>query len=99
MKTKSQKCRPGQVRDAIVRVLEASSQPLSAKEIEDGVGNLLDSAAASSVRSYLSLNTPDLFVRASRGVYRLHLDHVLGLQPELPQSEGSPSRAALRVCQ
>jgi site-specific DNA-methyltransferase (adenine-specific) len=96
MKTKSQKCRPGQVRDAIVRVLEASSQPLSAKEIEDGVGNLLDSAAASSVRSYLSLNTPDLFVRASRGVYRLHLDHVLGLQPELPQSEGSPSRECFR---
>jgi site-specific DNA-methyltransferase (adenine-specific) len=71
--------------------MQAADRPLSAGEIEQGVASLLDMAAASSVRSYLSLNTPDMFVRASRGVYRLHVDHVLGLQPELPELGTRPT--------
>jgi len=91
MDNKRIKGRPGQVRDAIVRVMQAADRPLPTSDIEAGVASLLDAAAASSVGSYLSLNTPDMFVLASRGVYRLHLDHVLGLQPDLPPVGASAS--------
>ncbi len=83
MSTDRRKCRPGEVRDAIIRVMQASDAALTAGQIEEGVSQLLDLASPSSVRSYLRLNTPDFFVRESRGVYRLRIDHVLGLQPAL----------------
>ena len=60
---------PGQVRDAIVHVLSLTSCPLSVKEIENRVGQMIGPTPTSSVRSYLRLNTPDLFVRETRGVY------------------------------
>mgnify|MGYP001611503232 CR=1 FL=1 len=60
---------PGQVRDAIVHVLSSTSRPLSVKEIENRVGQMIGPTPTSSVRSYLRLNTPDLFVRETRGVY------------------------------
>jgi len=47
------------------------------------VAKLLGRATPSSVRSYLRLKTPELFVRESRGLYRLRMDHLLGLWPEL----------------
>lgn len=60
---------PGQVRDAIVHVLSLTSRPLSVKEIESRVGQMIGPTPTSSVRSYLRLNTPDLFLRETRGVY------------------------------
>jgi len=60
---------PGKVRDAIVHVLSLTSRPLSVKEIENRVGRMIGPTPTSSVRSYLRLNTPDLFVRETRGVY------------------------------
>jgi len=57
---RSAKRRPGQVRDAIIRVLKASDRALSTGEIELGVSEVLGPASTSSVRSYLRLNTPDL---------------------------------------
>ncbi len=60
---------PGQVRDAIVHVLSLTSRPLSVKEIESRVGQMIGATPTSSVRSYLRLNTPDLFLRETRGVY------------------------------
>jgi hypothetical protein len=60
---------PGQVRDAIVHVLSLTSRPLSVKEIENRVCLMIGPTPTSSVRSYLRLNTPDLFVRETRGVY------------------------------
>ena len=84
---KYSKCRPGEVRDAIIRVMQASDDALTTGEIVEGVIKLLDSASPSSVRSYLRLNTPELFLRESRGVYRLRLDHVLGLQPALSSQQ------------
>lgn len=60
---------PGQVRDAIIHVLSLTSRPLSVKEIENRVGQMIGPTPTSSVRSYLRLNTPDLFVRETRGVY------------------------------
>src|ERR1051325_12035803 len=60
---------PGQVRDAVQQVLSLSSRSLSVKEIEERVSQVLGPTPTSSVRSYLRLNTPDLFVRESRGLY------------------------------
>jgi site-specific DNA-methyltransferase (adenine-specific) len=71
MKKKQLKCRPGEVRDAIVRALRASPRPRSAKELAQAVSEEMGVVPASSVRSYLRLNTPGTFVREFRGVYRL----------------------------
>jgi site-specific DNA-methyltransferase (adenine-specific) len=76
--------RPGQVRDAILQVLSLASGPLSVKEIERRVEQLLGSASASSVRSYLRLNTPKLFERAKRGLYHDRAGEAGVIQTELP---------------
>ena len=55
--------RPGEVRDAIVQVLEGRERPASVEEITGGVADLIGEVAPSSVRSYLRLNTPELFAR------------------------------------
>ncbi|MBM2806483.1 MAG: putative methylase domain protein [Deltaproteobacteria bacterium] len=60
---------PGQVRDAVREVLSLSPRSLSVREIEDQVSQVLGHTPASSVRSYLRLNTPELFVREKRGIY------------------------------
>lgn len=67
---KSVKNPPGQVRDAIVKVLEDSPGPLSVRDIQERVASEIGTTPASSIRSYLRLNTPGMFVRESRGVYR-----------------------------
>lgn len=63
--------RPGTVRDAIVSVLNSRGRHLPVREIEDAVKQLLGDAPSSSIRSYLRLNTPDLFVSEERGHYGL----------------------------
>lgn len=60
---------PGQVRDAVHHVLSLSAYSLSVKEIEDRVSQVLGPTPTSSVRSYLRLNTPEVFVREKRGLY------------------------------
>ena len=62
---------PGQVRDALVRVLSLAPAPLAVKEIEDRVGRMLGPIPTSSVRSYLRLNTPAVFARSERGTYSI----------------------------
>lgn len=62
---------PGMVRNAIVSVLKSRGRPLPVKEIEEGVGQLIGSTPGSSIRSYLRLNTPELFVSEERGHYGL----------------------------
>ena len=81
MKQEKAKLRPGQVRDAIVRVLKAKEGSLPAREIEKEVSQLLGSSCSSSVRSYLRLNTPEMFVREERGVYQLRLDYEPSAEP------------------
>ena len=71
MKKEHPKCRPGEVRDAIVSALRASPRARSAKELAQAVSERIGGVPASSVRSYLRLNTPGMFVREIRGVYRL----------------------------
>lgn len=73
--------RPGEVRDAIVRVLDAKASATSVQEITDGVVELIGDVPASSVRSYLRLNTPTLFARMDRAQYSL-----AGLMEPLPRA-------------
>jgi site-specific DNA-methyltransferase (adenine-specific) len=67
--TVSQRRRPGEVRDAIVTVLSGKPDGASISEIENGVSSLIGRVGASSIRSYLRLNSESLFRRADRGVY------------------------------
>ena len=62
---------PGQVRDAVMTVLETHPSGASVTQIIAGARGIIGDVPASSVRSYLRLNTPRLFVRDGRGVYRL----------------------------
>ncbi len=63
--------RPGEVRDAIVEVLEGRSRGASVQEITSEVTELIGDVPASSVRSYLRLNTPEIFARMDRAQYAL----------------------------
>ncbi len=71
--TAQQKRRPGEVRDAILSVLTARPTGASLQAIEQHVADLIGNAARSSVRSYLRLNTPSIFVRTARGQYGLRM--------------------------
>jgi site-specific DNA-methyltransferase (adenine-specific) len=64
--------RPGMVRDAIVQVLEGRQHGASVQEITSEVIELIGDVPASSVRSYLRLNTPALFARTDRAQYTLN---------------------------
>lgn len=64
--------RPGEVRDAIVQVLNERAGSASVKEIADGVTGLIGDVPPSSVRSYLQLNTPAIFARMDRAQYMLN---------------------------
>lgn len=74
---------PGRIRDAILQVMTLTSEPLSVKDIEDRVSKVIGPIPTSSVRSYLRLNTPDLFVRENRGVYHLKSGLMSGAQREI----------------
>ncbi len=63
--------RPGEVRDAIVQVLEGRGNAASVQEITSQVIQLIGEVPASSIRSYLRLNTPELFARMDRAQYLL----------------------------
>lgn len=67
-----QRLRPGQVRDAIVQVLERRPKGTPVGDVCAQVSDLIGEAVPpSSVRSYLRLNTPELFSRTDRGQYVL----------------------------
>lgn len=63
--------RPGEVRDAIVHVLEGHNGGASVQQITREVSALIGGVAPSSVRSYLQLNTPELFAKTERAQYAL----------------------------
>ncbi|MEX0777884.1 MAG: DNA methyltransferase [Phycisphaeraceae bacterium] len=66
-----ERCRPGQVRDAIVTYLSLCRTPASVAEIRSAVAGQVKSLAPSSVRSYLRLNTGTIFEKTGHGRYRL----------------------------
>ena len=61
---------PGRVRDAILACLELARGDASVAEIHCAVEARIGAVPASSVRSYLRLNS-DRFERIGRGRYRL----------------------------
>ncbi|MEI7900558.1 MAG: DNA methyltransferase [bacterium] len=69
MSTEQKRLPPGRVRDAIIDTVKQAQRPLSVKEIADTVKQHLGDVPTSSIRSYLRLNTPELFVRETRGFY------------------------------
>ena len=72
--------RPGEVRDAIIELLQDRQGGASVQEITDAVALRLGDVPHSSVRSYLRLNTPALFVRMDRAQYVLS-----GFEPQRPE--------------
>lgn len=87
MKAKTVRHAPGRVRDAILRVMSLTSKALPVKEIEERVCQAIGPAPTSSVRSYLRLNTPELFLREARGLYRLRGDAGPAIQTEFWHTE------------
>ncbi|MHB1004982.1 MAG: DNA-methyltransferase [Chloroflexota bacterium] len=85
---------PGRVRDAVLQVLTLTSEPLSVKQIEERVSKVIGPTPTSSVRSYLRLNTPNLFVREERGVYRVAYEYG-GVQREITQVRGWETPVAI----
>jgi DNA modification methylase len=61
---------PGLVRDSIVTYLTAA-ESASISEICEAVSSRIGDVPQSSVRSYLNINTPDIFERTERGRYKL----------------------------
>ncbi len=62
---------PGNIRDSIIGYLSAVGRAASVAEIHGAVASQIGAVAASSVRSYLNLNTSEVFERTGRGCYRL----------------------------
>jgi hypothetical protein len=61
---------PGIVRDSIVSYLR-SADSASVAEIREAVIARIGDVPSSSVRSYLNINTPEIFERTARGHYKL----------------------------
>ncbi len=87
MKEVTNRNAPGRVRDAIIQVLSLELNSLSVKEIEEKVCRLIGPTPTSSVRSYLRLNIPGLFLRETRGLYRAGQNALAGIQRELIQTQ------------
>jgi site-specific DNA-methyltransferase (adenine-specific) len=83
------KRRPGEVRDAIVDVLSGHPLGASIADIEAGVSERIGVVPSSSIRSYLRLNTPQLFLRTDRAQYSLNLDD----GQQVPTKEAKPIAA------
>jgi hypothetical protein len=63
---------PGVIRDVIMNYLRSHGDDASTSEIHEAVRRQLgEHVPASSVRSYLGLNTPATFTRTSHGRYKL----------------------------
>jgi hypothetical protein len=62
---------PGTVRDAILRAFETPPRELTTGEIRARVVAAIGEVPASSVRSYLNINTPTVFERTKLGTYKL----------------------------
>lgn len=63
---------PGTIRDSIIGYLATVGRDASSTEITKAVTRELGAVSPSSVRSYLNLNSPQIFERTGRGRYRLN---------------------------
>jgi DNA modification methylase len=96
VKYSDKKRRPGAVRDAIVEALVYRPNGATVAEIATEVSARIGETPASSVRSYLRLNTPRLFTKVDRGHYRVGEETQATLA--LPGQNGyqAPKRLAAR---
>src|SRR5213596_1669244 len=93
------KRRPGSVRDAIMDTLAYRPRGATVADIAEGVSQRLGPTPASSIRSYLRLNTPKLFTKIDRGHYVVREEAQTTLAFEQNGYRGataSMSRAAFR---
>lgn len=88
--------KPGQVRDAICDFLTKRGEEASVGDIREAVAARFDGhISASSVRSYLRLNTPEVFERIGRGFYKLRENNGSAYMPErTPQKVATPPQFA-----
>lgn len=78
-----QRAAPGIVRDSIVTYL-AAADSASIAEIHQAVTARVGDVPSSSVRSYLNINTPDVFERTGRGRYKLRRAETEETPPSMP---------------
>ena len=90
---------PGEVRDAVLMVLQAHPSGAPVGEIVSGVRDRIGEVSESSIRSYLRLNTPRLFVRPRRGHYRLSEGRLSdgGQNGESTPDGGAPAKCRFRT--
>lgn len=81
---------PGRIRDSIVSYLGAKSGDAPLCEIHSAVAEDLGEVPASSVRSYLNINTPKLFTRTAVGRYAIGDSVQQGSLHERPRSQPEP---------
>ncbi|MCH7853184.1 MAG: site-specific DNA-methyltransferase [Proteobacteria bacterium] len=91
-----QKNPPGRVRDAILQVLAQSTTPMSMPTIKDAVEQIIGVTPQSSIRSYLRLNTPKLFVREARGIYKVRGGSQSALQQKLTALDDEQAHETFR---
>ena len=96
VKYSDKKRKPGVVRDAIVEALAYRPNGATVSEIAQEVSARIGETPASSVRSYLRLNTPRLFTKVDRGHYRVREEAQTTLA--LPEQNGyrAPKQSAPR---
>ena len=70
-----------------MQILSLSPKPLSVRQIQERVSQVIGPTPTSSVRSYLRLNTPQSFVREDRGVYSVRRVTPLGIQRASVEAE------------
>ena len=89
------KRRPGAVRDAIVDALAYRAHGATVAQITAEVSASIGPTPASSIRSYLRLNTPKLFVKLDRGHYRVREEAQAALPLLEQRSENGTSHGIL----
>ena len=87
------KRKPGAVRDAIMDALTYRTDGATIAQITREVSERIGPTPASSIRSYLRLNTPRLFEKIDRGHYRVREE----AQPALPLMDQRNGTATLRA--
>ena len=89
------KRKPGTVRDAIIDSLAYRTHGATVAQITNEVSARIGPTPASSIRSYLRLNTPKLFVKLDRGHYRVREEAQATLPLLEQRSENGTSHGIL----
>jgi site-specific DNA-methyltransferase (adenine-specific) len=82
------KRKPGAVRDAIIETLAYRTRGATVAQITQEVSERIGPTPASSIRSYLRLNTPKLFTKVDRGHYRVR-EEAQATLPLIDQRNGT----------